>query len=205
MLAYLHKYLYTYLCKQNKKRGAEMNTTRPLTSDEVRAIRIAATTTRDRLLLEMGLTFGLRISESLSLNFDDISGSYLTIKSLKKSSNQTYPIAENIQLLVKELKVEYQAKGVIVSGSTALFLSRSKVRMTRQAASNVISSLSNDIGASGCVNTHSLRKTFINKIYKATNHDMVTTMNYSRHKTLTSIGHYLTANSDTSMVLNLNY
>jgi integrase len=57
----------------------------------------------------------------------------------------------------------------------------------------------------GKINTHSLRKTFINKIYAATGKDMVETMNYSRHKTLNSIGHYLQSNGDTSLVMNLKY
>ena len=177
--------------------------TRPFSDTEVRNIIDNTDSARDRLLLLCGLTFGLRISESLSLNFKDLSGDYLSVKSLKNSSNQTYPISPDVKAAVEALKSEYQSKDFSTNADSAVFKNRSGVRMTRQAASNLIKKLSE--GMTGKINTHSLRKTFINKIYKATNNDMVETMSYSRHKTLNSIGHYLKSNGDTSLVMTLKY
>ena len=177
--------------------------TRPFSDTEVRNIIDNTDSARDRLLLLCGLHFGLRISESLSLNFKDLSGDYLSVRSLKNSSNQTYPISEDVKAAVKALREEYQNKDFSTNADSAVFKNRSGVRMTRQAASNLIKKLSGDMG--GKINTHSLRKTFINKIYAMTGKDMVETMSYSRHKTLNSIGHYLKSNGDTSLVKTLKY
>jgi len=177
--------------------------TRPLTDTEARSVIEATDSARDKLIMLCGLTFGLRISESLSLNIKDLSGDYLSVKSLKNSSNQVYPINADVKAVFESLKQEYQNKGFSTDADTALFKNRSGVRMSRQAASNLIKKLSATM--TGKINTHSLRKTFINKIYSATNYNMVETMSYSRHKTLNSIGHYLKANGDTSLVLTLKY
>jgi integrase len=177
--------------------------TRPLTDSEVRSVLDSTDSARDRLLMLCGLTFGLRISESLSLNFKDLSGEYLSVKSLKNSSNQVYPITPEVKAAFEALKAEYQDKEFSTDADTAVFKNRSGVRMSRQAASNLIKKLSSTM--TGKINTHSLRKTFINKIYSATGKDMVATMSYSRHKTLNSIGHYLKANSDTSLVMSIKY
>jgi len=177
--------------------------TRPLTDTEARSVIESTDSARDKLIMLCGLTFGLRISESLSLNIKDLTGEYLSVKSLKNSSNQVYPINADVKAAFEALRQEYQNKGFSIDADTALFKNRSGVRMTRQAASNLIKKLSATM--TGKINTHSLRKTFINKIYKATNNDMVQTMSYSRHKTLNSIGHYLKANGDTSLVMSLKY
>ena len=179
--------------------------TRPFSDTEVRNIIDSTDSARDRLIVLCGLTFGLRISESLSLNFKDLSGDYLSVKSLKNSSNQTYPISPDVKAAVEALKSEYQSKDFSINADSAVFKNRSGVRMTRQSASNLIKKLSANHGMTGKINTHSLRKTFINKIYDATGKDMVETMSYSRHKTLNSIGHYLKSNGDTSLVMTLKY
>lgn len=177
--------------------------TRPLTDAEARSVLDNTDSARNKLLMLCGLHFGLRISESLALNLKDLAGEYLSVKSLKNSSNQVYPITPEVKSTVAALINEYENKGFSIDPDTAVFKNRSGVRMTRQAASNLIKKLSSNM--SGKINTHSLRKTFINKIYDATGKDMVATMSYSRHKTLNSIGHYLKANSDTSLVMSLKY
>jgi integrase len=179
--------------------------TRPLTDLEARKVLESADSARDKLLILCGLHFGLRISESLSLKFKDLSGEYLSVRSLKNSRNQVYPITPEIKAAFEALKAEYQGKGFSIDADTAVFKNRSGVRMTRQAASNLIKKISAKQNMTGKINTHSLRKTFISKIYAATGKDMVETMNYSRHKTLNSIGHYLQSNGDTSLVMNLKY
>lgn len=177
---------------------------RALTEAEVNGI-LADMGTRDRLLMMTGLYFGTRISESLSLTFGNVAGEYLYIRSAKGSDNAAFPIPTEYRQTVAALRAEYVSRGIEVNDHTPVFLSKHGVAMSRQAVGQIIKATCEKLGIGGKVSTHSLRKTFVTKIYNMTGFDIAQTKVYSRHKNIGNLDYYINTTKDTGLVLSLNW
>ena len=178
---------------------------RALNENEVKQIIENMVDAKGRLLALTGLYFGTRISEALALNFSDVSGNMLSLKSAKGSNNQTFQITAAYKRALAEVKEQYRAKGWVVNGDTALFLSQSGVRMTQQAASHIVKTAAKKANLEGKINTHSFRKCFVTKIYSLTGYDIARTKQYSRHKSLANLDYYISTAQGTELVNNLNW
>lgn len=178
---------------------------RALNENEVKQIIENMVDAKGRLLALTGLYFGTRISEALALNFSDVSGNMLFLKSAKGSDNQTYPIPEAYKQALAEVKEQYQVKGWAVNADTALFLSQSGVRMSQQAASYIVKTSAKKANLEGKINNHSFRKCFVTKIYALTGCDIAQTKQYSRHKSLANLDYYIATASGTELVNTLNW
>ena len=77
--------------------------------------------------------------------------------------------------------------------------------MSRQAVSDVIRKAAKACGISGKVNSHSLRKSFITKIYEMTGFNIAETKYYSRHKSLASLDAYLRTTETTDLCKSLDW
>lgn len=165
---------------------------RVLKREEVAELR-ADVNPRDNAFLLTGLTFGLRVSESLALTFGDVSGIFLNVKSKKHSENVTFPIPAAYRAAVDRLQAHYASQGVDVTPETFLFLSRKGTNqpITRQQASQIMRGLAGKAGLDGKVNTHSLRKSFVTDIYAKSGHDIAETKKYSRHKNMANLDYYI--------------
>ncbi len=183
-----------------------MNGCRVLKDEEIKKM-LAAASQRDLVLLLTGLNFGLRISESLSLTFGDVGGEFLNVKSKKKSQNVTFPIPAAYTAEIEKLRKEYLDHKHVVSDSTPLFLSRKgeQQSITRQQASLTISHLAKDLGIEGKVNSHSLRKSFVTKIFEKTGFNIAETKKYSRHKNMANLDYYLATTEDTDLINDLEW
>lgn len=179
---------------------------RVLTDEEVSAL-LDRLGTRDSVLILTGLTFGTRVSESLSLCFGDFKGDFLYVRSKKGSENTSFPIPEPFHQALGELRTHYEARGIGITPATPLFLSRKgKGRpITRQQASQIFKGTCARLGISGKVNTHSLRKSFVTKIYQLTGKDLAQTKVYSRHKSLSNLDHYIETTRETHLVKALRW
>lgn len=181
-----------------------MNGCRPLSSAEVDAL-LAELSARDRLLVLTGLYFGTRISETLSLTFGDLSGGYIEIRSLKQSRNATFQVPPQLAAEVESLKADYEARGIEITPTTPLFLSQKGGAVGRQQASRILVAAKRRAGLSGRVNSHSLRKTFVTRIYALTGKDIAETKKYSRHKSMANLDYYIGTSTDLSLVSQLNW
>ncbi len=157
---------------------------------------------RDRVLILTGLTFGTRISESLSLTFGNVEGSYLHINSKKGSENISFPVPSSYKSAIEDLKTYYKSQGIEIKPDTYLFLSRKGDNMpiTRIQASRIVKETCISLGIDGKVNTHSFRKTFVTKIYNLTGHDIAQTKVYSRHKSLSNLDYYINTTQETNLI-----
>ncbi len=172
-----------------------------LSEQEVKAL-LASATIRDKALFLTGLTFGTRISESLSLTFGDMAGKTLYLKSKKGSDNQVFPIPANYKAVLNELKAEYESIGIKVAVKTPLFVSRkgNKKAITRQQASQIVKKMCVELGIEGKVNSHSFRKSFVTRIYEMTGFNIAETKKYSRHKNLANLDYYISTTQGTELV-----
>lgn len=179
---------------------------RVLGSDEVTAL-LDDMTPRDRVLLLTGLTFGLRISETLALTFGDVAGRFLHVKSAKGSDNVSFEIPASYRKAVDDLRTSYEQSGKLILDATPLFLSRKgdNKAITRQQASEVITSAAERLGIEGKINNHSMRKTFVTRIYQLTGRDIAETKKYSRHKSMANLDYYIATTNDLSLVNQLNW
>ena len=179
---------------------------RILTDNEIKMV-LNELQTRDRTLFLTCLTFGTRISEALNLTFGDVSGNTLYIKSIKGSENQGFPIPDVYRNAIEELKELYLKKGIKVTEKLPLFISQKgrNKSITRQLASHIIRKVSSKLNLNARVNTHSFRKTFVNRIYELTGYNIVETKAYSRHKSLMSLEYYIKTNEKNDLVNDLNW
>lgn len=181
--------------------GNTMKGCRVLNRNEVSTLRADANP-RDNAFLLTGLTFGLRVSESLALTFGDVSGMFLNVKSKKCSENVTFPIPTAYREAINTLQNYYAEQGIEVTADTFLFLSRKGTNkaITRQQASQIMQKLADKAGLDGKVNTHSLRKSFVTDIYAKSGHDIAETKKYSRHKNMANLDYYIGTTEGTELI-----
>ena len=185
-----------------------MKGTRPLTNDEIIAVRDAFTGTylvRDRGLFMLGVSVGGRISELLALTISDVWQNDRPVSDLVfgkdivkgKEESRTVPVnvdgAEAIRELYEYLdELHSQKYGKTVSDVT-LFPSRNGgglIPMTRQNADMALKKAFIAAGLNGKIATHSLRKSFAQRLYNETN-DIFVVKEMLGHKNVATTQSYL--------------
>ena len=162
-----------------------MKGTRPLDNDEIRSVSTSFTGTfkiRNRSLFMPGVSTGGRISELLSLRIGDVwqNGKAVTDllydKSIVKGGeiSRTVPVNTDGMRTIDDLICWHRSEYRIVRASRPLFPSRNgkgKQRLTRRAAHNVLKKAFTAAGLNGHLATHSLRKSFAQRLYEQTGAD----------------------------------
>lgn len=134
-----------------------MGTVEPIR--EIKDIRriekyLAKQSERNLLLFTLGINCGLRISDILSLNIEDVRNkNFIQVTEKKTGKFKKFPI--NAKL--KPMFVKF-TKGK--ANDEPLFMSCQGNRMERTAAYRIINKACKSIGIEGLIGTHTLRKTF---------------------------------------------
>ena len=135
-------------------------------------------------LFTCGINSALRISDLLSLTFEDIKGDRIYIKESKTKKGKQFPINANFKEAVEDLKLYYNRLGIKpigylfkATGNRARSLDKA---ISRQYAYEILNKYCAYAGIKGNIGTHTLRKTWayhmyslgynIEKIQKALNH-----------------------------------
>lgn len=131
---------------------------------------------RDWLLFTLGINSGLRISDLLKLNIEDVNGKdRISLREQKTGKAKDFPLSE----VCKKAIAEYLKETGFVAG--ALFPSRKGGQpISRVQAYRILSDAAGHVGITDAVGTHTLRKTFgyhayqsgvdITRIQKLLNH-----------------------------------
>ena len=115
---------------------------------------------RDLLLFTFGINSGLRISDILNLNIQDVrKKEYISIKEIKTGKFKKFPI--NIKL--KSMLVNYTKNKM---DKEPLFKSKYNNRLDRITAYRIINKVCKDANIEINAGTHTLRKTFGYHHYK---------------------------------------
>lgn len=115
---------------------------------------LAKQSERNLLLFTLGINCGLRISDILSLNVEDVKNkNFIQIEEKKTKKFKKFPINSKL----KPMFVKF-TKGK--PNDEPLFKSRQGNRMERTAAYRIINKACKKIGMEGLIGTHTLRKTF---------------------------------------------
>lgn len=167
---------------------------------------------RDWLLFTLGINSGLRISDLLRLQVQDVKdrdSSYcrdrITIREEKTGKTKDFPLSDNCKKAICEyLKDSGLSSGPLFPSRKAAG-SKSTGSISRQQAYEIINTAARKVGITEAIGTHTLRKTFGYHAYKA-GHDITRIQQLLNHSapsvTLRYIG--ITKDELDSVYINLN-
>lgn len=184
-----------------------MKGTRPLDNTEIRLVSACFGGTyevRNRGLFMLGVSTGGRISELLSLKIGDVyqNGKPVTDllydKSIVKGGevSRAVPVNTDGMRAIDELIGWHREQYGTAQKKRPLFPSRNgqgKQRMTRRAAHNVLKSAFMTAGLNGHLATHSLRKSFAQRLYEQTG-DVFAVQEMLGHQSIATTQKYLGVN-----------
>ncbi len=184
-----------------------MKGTRPLDNIEIRKVSEAFGGTfavRNRSLFMLGVSVGGRISELLALKVDDVWQNGKSIKdllfdlSIVKGSevSRAVPVNMDGRHAIEALIAWHTELYGDLSASRPLFPSRNgqgAKAMTRIAAHNALKEAFGAAGLNGKLGTHSLRKSYAQRLYEQTN-DIYAVQEMLGHKSVVTTQRYLGVN-----------
>lgn len=184
-----------------------MKGTRPLDNDEIRRVSGCFTGTfevRNRGLFMIGVSTGGRISELLSLRIGDVYQNRSAVtdllfqRSIVKGGEVSRAVPVNadgrraIQALIDWHRRHYRS----VASKRPLFPSRHKsgtVPLHRQTAHDILKNAFIEAGLNGKLATHSLRKSFAQRLYDKTG-DIYLVQELLGHRNISTTQNYLGVN-----------
>ena len=176
---------------------------RPLTSDEV---ELTAKTfggpfaARDRALFLLGVRSGFRISELLSIRLADVLQAGRLVDRVavqrrnmkKKTEGRTVLLHPEAKAALEVWIADLKAAGYMTADAYVFQSRKGQNRpISRQQAHRILSGAYSVNGMTGNLGTHSMRKTFANRVYDALGGDLVKTAKALGHRNLNSTGAYL--------------
>lgn len=121
---------------------------------------------RNQLIWTMGTNIGLRISDILGLNVEDVRNKrYIEIIEKKTKKYKKFPLNKKLQKIIKEYLVE-RDKTYSITNDEPLFLGKKHCRLDRSQVYRFINKACNELQINVNVGTHSLRKAFGYHHYK---------------------------------------
>jgi len=184
-----------------------MKGTRPLDNDEIRRVFACFTGTfevRNRSLFMIGVSTGGRISELLSLRVGDVYQNdkpvtdLLFDKSIVKGQEISRAVPVNVdgRLAIDDLVNWHRDRYKDTEASRPLFPSRNgqgMQRMSRRTAHNFLKDAFVSAGLNGHLATHSLRKSFAQRLYEHTG-DIFAVQEMLGHRNVSTTQKYLGVN-----------
>ena len=184
-----------------------MKGTRPLDNNEIRIVSVCFDGTfeaRNRGLFMLGVSTGGRISELLSLTIGDVyqNGRAVTDllfdKSIVKGGevSRAVPVNSDGRRAIDSLIAWHRERYKDTEANRPLFPSRNgrgEKRMSRRTAHDVLKSAFEAAGLNGHLATHSLRKSFAQRLYDRTG-DIFAVQEMLGHKNVSTTQKYLGVN-----------
>ena len=181
---------------------------RPLNNDEIRRVCAAFTgrfEVRNRSLFMIGVSTGGRISELLSLRLGDVYQNQKPVTDLLfdksivkgKETRRTVPVNVDGRQAIADLVKWHRDRYTDVDDKRPLFPSRNKggrVAMNRQTAHEMLKAAFMAAGLNGKLATHSLRKSFAQRVYEQSN-DIYLVQVLLGHRNIATTQKYLGVNS----------
>ena len=139
---------------------------------------------RNRLIIEMALGTGLRVSELVNLKVDDIhirKGQYsLTVNNGKGGKHRVVGFNNKLKVLVQKY-LEYRK-----SMSSYLFASERGEKMTRFGVGRVFKTMAAKAGLDSKHSIHTLRHTYATNLYKASGYNLRMVQKQLGHSSITT-------------------
>lgn len=124
---------------------------------------------RNQLIWVFGTNTGLRISDILGLNVDDVQNKqYIEIVEKKTKKYKRFPLNEKLKNLIRKYLV-IRDKMYSLTDDEPLFIGKKHCRLHRSQVYRFINEVCRNLGITVNVGTHTMRKTFGYHHYKQNN------------------------------------
>jgi integrase len=162
---------------------------RPLQDKEIEIVLSNLKNLRDKALFLIGIKCGYRISEIISLRIENVMqfdkvANQITVSRTNmkgKHSSRSVPLHPQAKTALEEYILNMGSYGP----KTRLF------PFARQHAHTILKNAFNTAKLEGKVSSHSLRKTFCDRVHTALGENIFKTQQAMGHRSLSSTAHYL--------------
>ena len=125
---------------------------------------------RNRLIFAFGINTGLRVSDILGLNVEDVDGkSYVEIKEKKTGKYKRFPLNTKLKALIKDYLQNERCKSYSLAENEPLFLGKKHCRLDRSQVYRFLNEACKQLEITANVGTHTMRKSFGYHFYKKYN------------------------------------
>lgn len=125
---------------------------------------------RNRLIFAFGVNTGLRVSDILGLNVEDVEGkNYVEIREKKTGKYKRFPLNSKLKALIKEYLSVERCKKYSLSDTEPLFIGKKHCRLDRSQVYRFLNDACKQLGITANVGTHTMRKSFGYHFYKKYN------------------------------------
>ena len=125
---------------------------------------------RNRLIFAFGINTGLRVSDILGLNVEDVEGkNYVEIREKKTGKYKRFPLNTKLKTLIKEYLSVERSKKYSLSDTEPLFIGKKHCRLDRSQVYRFLNDACKQLGITVNVGTHTMRKSFGYHFYKKYN------------------------------------
>ncbi|MCD7879662.1 MAG: site-specific integrase [Candidatus Gastranaerophilales bacterium] len=140
--------------------------------EDVEAIEnyLAVHSIRNKLIWVFGTNTGLRISDILGLNIEDVKNkNYVEIKERKTGKYKRFPLNKKLKDLIEEYLSKERLKTYSIVEEEPLFVGKHHHRLDRSQVYRFLNDTCKKLGISANIGTHTMRKTFGYHFYKKYN------------------------------------
>ncbi len=125
---------------------------------------------RNRLIFAFGINTGLRVSDILGLNIDDVDGkNYVEIKEKKTRKYKRFPLNSKLKVLIKDYLQNERCKKYSLLETEPLFIGKKHCRLDRSQVYRFLNEACENLCINANVGTHTMRKSFGYHFYKKYN------------------------------------
>ena len=130
---------------------------------------LAQKSKRNQLIFVFGINTGLRVSDILGLNVEDVRNkTYVEIKEKKTGKYKRFPLNKKLQALIKNYLPE-RMQTFALCEYEPLFLGKKHKRLDRSQVYRFLNEACSEVGLNVNVGTHTMRKSFGFHFYKQYN------------------------------------
>lgn len=120
---------------------------------------------RDALIILLIYTSGLRLSELVEANVDDLSADMTTLRVVGKGRKQRIqPLLSSLQGVLKKYFSQISSQNICTGQKKALILSKKGARISRRTVERIVDKKLKGVGVNGKTSPHVLRHTFATKV-----------------------------------------
>jgi len=127
---------------------------------------LAGYSKRNHLIFVFGINTGLRVSDILALNIEDVKGrDYVAIHEKKTGKYKRFPLNGKLKRLIKDY-LKDREKNYAIGEDEPLFIGKKHCRLNRSQVYRFLNEACKEAGLSINAGTHTMRKTFGYFFYK---------------------------------------
>ena len=120
---------------------------------------------RDALIILLIYTAGLRLSELVEANADDLSADMTTLRVMGKGRKQRIqPLLSSLQGVIKKYFGQISSQNICIDQKKALILSNKGARISRRTVERIVDRKLKGVGVKGKTSPHVLRHTFATRV-----------------------------------------